>query len=112
MFKSACSELKLTPEKCEEFLKMEVEYFNWPIEVPENKLQDGEYVGLLNKLWAAEKESNDAHKEWKKLSTKAARSWMDKQIQSIKACNSSTFKKLGMIQEEITCFKDDYGIYP
>uniref|UniRef100_A0A0W0F3S1 Uncharacterized protein n=1 Tax=Moniliophthora roreri TaxID=221103 RepID=A0A0W0F3S1_MONRR len=93
MFKSACSELKHTPEKCEEFLKMEVEYFNWPIE-------------------AAEKESNDAHKEWKKLGTKAARSWMDKQIQSIKACNSSTFKKLGMIQEEITCFKDDYGIYP
>ncbi|EEB94082.1 hypothetical protein MPER_07170, partial [Moniliophthora perniciosa FA553] len=112
VFDSACAELRLTPERCEELYRMEVEYFSQPLEPPENESRDQQYVELLNKLWAAEKESNDAHKEWRKLGTSGTRSMTDKQIQSIKSRNSSTFRRLSTIQEEIACFEDDNGIYP
>ncbi|KAK7030347.1 hypothetical protein VNI00_014204 [Paramarasmius palmivorus] len=108
----SCEELQITPEICEDLLKQEAEYFSARSTEPARESYELDYVEILERFWAAEQASRDAHIEWKKLGTAAARGWTDKQIKQVQSRNASTYQKLGLIQEELACFEDDNAIYP
>ncbi|ESK82955.1 hypothetical protein Moror_11811 [Moniliophthora roreri MCA 2997] len=110
VFERACQKLNLTPEACETFLEEEREHFNKVFEEPPNEAQTRDYAELLQKLWNAKSQSEEAHKKWKALNTTAAHRLTKKEVQRIHTRNRTTQDRYNNILEEVLTFEDDHGI--
>uniref|UniRef100_A0A0W0G279 Uncharacterized protein n=2 Tax=Moniliophthora roreri TaxID=221103 RepID=A0A0W0G279_MONRR len=110
LLEEMCAQRGITRLDCEGFLEREREHFNRDFKHPPEVTVELDYAELLQKLWAAEKESVEAREKYNALNTPEGRLLLSSEQTRIRVQNRTTLKRHQLIEEEVADFEIEHGI--
>ncbi|EEB91292.1 hypothetical protein MPER_10373, partial [Moniliophthora perniciosa FA553] len=103
-------QMNLSPADCEGFLNAEREHFTKDFSDPPEVTRVLDYAELLQKFWAAKKQSDEARRKFQILSTPEGRNWSDQERKKVEVRNSTTFKRYEAALEQLTDFQVEHSL--
>ncbi|EEB95808.1 hypothetical protein MPER_05166, partial [Moniliophthora perniciosa FA553] len=110
LLEEMCMQRRITRHDCEGFLASEREHFNMNFEDPPELTKKLNYAELLQKLWAAQVQSDNARAKFNSLQTAEGKALGDKEKARIETRNRTTLKAYQLVEEEIADYEVEHGI--
>ncbi|ESK91157.1 hypothetical protein Moror_9522 [Moniliophthora roreri MCA 2997] len=110
LLEEICEQRGISCDDCEQFLASERDYFNTEFEDPLELTIKMDYAELLQKLWAAKVQSDDAHLKFQSLQRDEGKNLSEKEKSWIEVRNRTTHQFYEIIEEEVADFEVEHGI--